>query len=120
MAKGYEAHQQRLAEINRLGKALARRAGRRCEWCEAPSGGAHGELRPYDHAPEAPPSLETLALLCERCRGLIAGERADARTLRFLEGAIWHEAPAVSEPAIALLTRLDADWARAALEARGV
>ncbi|RME70858.1 MAG: hypothetical protein D6776_11050 [Planctomycetota bacterium] len=120
MAKGYEAHRERLEAIARLGKPLARRAGRRCEWCEAEAGGEHGDLRPYDHVPDAEPSLDTLALLCARCRGLIEGERADPRALRFLEGAIWHEVAAVREPAVALLRTLDADWAREALETAGL
>ena len=96
MAKGYDEHQARQAAIGRLGKSLARRSGRRCEWCEGKD-----DLRPYDHRPKREPSEETLALLCRDCRETLAGETRDPQSLRFLEGAIWSEIPAVREPALA-------------------
>lgn len=111
MARGLERHQERLDAISLLGKDLARRAGRKCEWCEEREG-----LRPHDSAPDEEPALDTLALLCDRCRSVAGGRSDDARTLRFLEGAIWHETPAVSATAIRALRTVDADWARDALE----
>ncbi len=114
MVRGYDKHQERLQAISRLGKDLARRAGRRCEWCEGSN-----ELRPYDSAPTQEPELDTLALLCQRCRDVAAGGQADVRELRFLEGAIWHEVPAISETAKMSLRRIDADWARDAIELVG-
>lgn len=110
MAKGYDEHLERQAAIGRLGKNLARRAGRRCEWCEGKD-----DLRPYDHQPKQEPSEETLALLCADCRELCAGDERDPQSVRFLEGAIWSEIPAIREPALAQLRRLDAEWAREAL-----
>jgi len=68
MAKGYHANQDRLAEINRLGKDLAKRAGFRCEWCESKD-----ELRPWDYAPNQDTAPDTLALLCNHCRQLAKG-----------------------------------------------
>jgi len=111
MGRGYEKHQERLDAINLLGKDLARRAGRKCEWCE--EGGA---LRPLDLAPDDEPSLDTLILLCERCRAVQGGRDDDPRTLRFFEGAVWSEVEPVATSARLALTRVDAGWARDTLE----
>ena len=111
MARGRERHEARLAEINRLGKDLARRAKRKCELCEEA-----GDLRPYDSAPDDEPTLETLALLCARCRDLASGSSLDTRTLRFLEQAIWSEVELVAAIARRALGDIDERWARDALE----
>ncbi|MHC4831143.1 MAG: hypothetical protein ACYTFT_12455, partial [Planctomycetota bacterium] len=92
-------------------RGLARRASSQCEWCESKDG-----PRAYDTAPEAEPSLDTLVLLCERCRDIADGQSADPRTLRFLEGAIWSEVPAIKEPAVEALGRLEVEWAKEALD----
>src|SRR5690242_16342556 len=55
MAKGYEANKERQAAIAGLGKALAKRAKFKCEWCEAGE-----DLRPVDLDPAAEPSEATL------------------------------------------------------------
>jgi hypothetical protein len=115
MARSLDRHQARVAEIGRLGKNLARRATRRCEWCED-----RDELRTFDAAPNSEPTLETLALLCARCREVAGGRSDDPRTLRFLEGAVWSEVPAVRDPAIAVVKTLDCAWAREALETLGL
>ena len=114
MAKGYDRHQERLESISWLGKDLARRASRRCEWCEAGN-----DLRPYDSAPNSEPTMDTLALLCERCRAVADGRKDDPRTLRFLDGAVWHEVAAVSKTAKVVLRTLDTEWARGTLEVLG-
>ncbi|MEM9188032.1 MAG: hypothetical protein AAGF12_02560 [Myxococcota bacterium] len=111
MAKGRERHQARIDAINLLGKDLARRARRKCELCES-----GGELRPFDTAPDDEPSLDTLVLLCNRCRGLAEGGTAPAAELRFLEVAIWSEVPPIASTAKRVIANVDADWARAALE----
>ena len=111
MAKGKEKHQARLDAIGLLGKDLARRARRKCELCEQ-----GGELRPHDLAPDDVPSLESLALLCERCRELATGGEQDPRTLRFLETAMWSEQAHVATLARSLLGAMDVGWARDALE----
>ena len=116
MARGYDKHLLRKAEIDALGKDLARRAKRRCELCEE-----SGDLRPHDTAPDAEPELSTLLLLCPRCRE-VAGDGAaqhDPRTLRFLEGAVWHEEPVVAATARRALAQVDAAWARETLEMLG-
>ena len=114
MAKGREKHQARLDEISLLGKDLARRASQRCELCDG-----KGDLRPYDCAPTEDPTLDTIALLCERCRALADGGKEPSETLRFLESAIWSPYPGVASTARAALARVDADWARLALEMLG-
>lgn len=111
MAKGLEKKQARIDAMNYVGKELARRAKRKCELCEAGE-----DLRPYDTDLDAEPSLETLTLLCERCRAVAGGRRDEASTLRFLENAIWSEHPQIAGTAKAMLTKVDADWARSALE----
>lgn len=114
MVRGYDKHQERLAAVGLLGKDLARRAGRRCEWCEG-----QDDLRPWDAAPNDEPELDTLALFCARCRDVASGGKADPRELRFLEGAVWHECTAVSETARKTLRGLDTAWARDTLELVG-
>ncbi|MFT7623230.1 MAG: protein PhnA [Myxococcota bacterium] len=114
MARGLDKHNERRDAVGFLGKELARRARSKCEFCEEP-----GALLPLDTAPEDEPTLETLALACERCRSVAGGAAADARTLRFLEGAVWHAVPAVSETARRLIREVDADWARDTVDLLG-
>ncbi len=111
MAKGKAKHEARLQEISLLGKDLARRAKQRCELC-----GGKGDLRPYDADPNQAPTMSSIALFCADCRARAEGRDDPEAELRFLEGAIWSDIPAVGETARAMLGRVDAGWARAALE----
>ncbi len=111
MAKGYNANQERLAEINLLGKELAKRAGFRCEWCESKDA-----LRPWDHAADLEPTLSTLALLCGRCRELAAGAAAGPNELHTLRNALWSDIPAVAEGVALVLIRSRQAWVREAIE----
>lgn len=111
VARGLDKHKARLDEIASFGKDLARRAQRKCELCEESD-----DLRPHDTEPDQEPSLDTLVLLCSRCREVTGGRDDDARTLRFLEGAVWSEVPVVASVARAMLVRVDASWARDTLE----
>ena len=111
VARGREKVEARRAALALLGKNLARRAERKCEFCEA-----RESLRPYDTEPESDPELDALMLLCPRCTALMSGSVGDPRTCRFLEGAVWHEVPIVAASARACLGRIDADWARDTLE----
>ena len=115
MTRGYDKHQERLQAVQRLGKDLARRAQRRCEWCET-----NESLGTYDTAPKEEPALEALMLLCARCRD-IADEQlpSDLRTLRFLEGAVWNEEPIAASRAKAALRIIDTGWARDTLDMLG-
>lgn len=111
MAKGYNVNQEHLAEINRLGKDLAKRAGFRCEWCEGKD-----DLRPWDHAPDREPVPATLALLCGRCRELAGGAAADPNELHNLRNALWSDIPAIAEGVALVLIRSRQPWVREAIE----
>lgn len=111
MAKGYQANRERQEQIGLLGKALAKRAGFVCEWCEGKD-----DLRPWDYRPEDEPSEETLALLCGRCRELAEGRRGDAHELRGIRNALWSQVPAVAEGAARVLAKSRESWVREAIE----
>ncbi len=111
MAKGYEGNKERQETVNEFGKALAKRAGFACEWCGDKNG-----LRVWDYRPEREPALETLALLCGRCRGLADGGKADANELRSIRNALWSDVPAVAEGAAKVLARHREPWIREAIE----
>ncbi|HBN08352.1 MAG TPA: hypothetical protein DD435_06815 [Cyanobacteria bacterium UBA8530] len=115
MAKGFNQNKERQESIFSFGKQLGKRAAFKCEWCESKE-----DLKPFDLRPAEEPSLETLALLCARCRGLSDARRLDANSLRPLAGALWHEVPAVAEGAARILARLDEDWARNAIDDSGL
>lgn len=110
MSKGKAKHQARLDAIQFFGKDLARRASRRCELCEE-----NDDLRIHDTDLEVEPEMETLALLCARCRAVLEGRKDDPETLRFLEGAIWSDQAPIGALAKEMIRAVDADWAREAL-----
>ncbi len=111
MARGFDAHRERLDRIQSFGKSLAKRATFRCEWCEGKD-----DLRPWDSRPDREPEEDTLALLCSRCRELAAGKSADERELRSIRNALWSPVPAVAEGAARVLVLHRVLWAREAIE----
>jgi hypothetical protein len=111
MAKGYQANKERLEQIALLGKSLAKRAGFVCEWC-----GGKDDLRPWDYRPDEEPQEEMLALLCGRCRDLVAGGKADVHELYGIRNALWSNIPAVAEGAAHLLAASKEPWVREAIE----
>jgi protein PhnA len=111
MAKGYQANKEHQEEISLFGKAIGKRAGFKCEWC-----GHKEELRIWDYRPEAEPELETLALLCQRCREWATGKKAAANELHDLRNALWSDIPAVAEGAARVLAQCRDAWAREAIE----
>lgn len=111
MAKGYQANRERQEQIGALGKALAKRAGFACEWCEGKE-----DLRPWDYRPDEEPSEETLALLCGRCREMAEGRRGDLHELREIRNALWSPVPAVAEGAARVLAKSKEAWTREAIE----
>lgn len=111
MARGHDAHQERLAEINRLGKPLSKAAGFACELCEGKDA-----LRPHDTAPDKAPTLEALLFLCAPCRRLVDGEKAPPARLRGFVNVLWSERPIVRRTAAALLTATGEPWALEAVE----
>lgn len=111
MAKGYQANKDRLEEISTFGKAIGKRAGFKCEWCESKD-----DLRVWDYRPDLPPGMETLALLCRRCRDWADGGKADPRELRSIRDALWSDVPAVAEGAARVMTGCGESWVREAIE----
>ena len=60
--------------------------------------------------------METLALLCGRCRELADGRNADINDLRSIRNALWSNIPAVAEGAARVLAKCKEGWAREAIE----
>ncbi len=111
MSKGYLANKERQEEIGSLGKSIGKRAGFKCEWCESKD-----ELRVWDYQPDASPTLETLALLCQRCREWSDGRKANPDELRSIRNALWSDVPAIAEGAARVLAQCKEPWAREAIE----
>ena len=111
MAKGHQANKERQNEITLLGKSIGKRAGFKCEWCES-----RDDLRVWDYKPDAEPNMDTLALLCQRCRGWADGRKASPDELRSLRNALWSDIPAVAEGAATVLAQCKESWVREAIE----
>lgn len=111
MAKGLKEHQEHRSAVQLLGKAVSKRAGFRCEWCEGDEG-----LAVWEYQPEREPAPENLALLCEPCRELNGAKNVDPRRLRGIRNALWSDIPAVAEGAATVLARCKEAWAREAIE----
>ena len=111
MAKGYQANKDHIEAVNTFGKAVSKRAGFTCEWC-----GSGEDLRLWESRPDSEPTMDTLALLCGRCRELGDGRKADLNELRSIRNALWSNIPAVAEGAARVLARSKETWAREAIE----
>jgi hypothetical protein len=111
MAKGYLANRERLSDINNFGKAIGKRAGFKCEWCDSKE-----DLRIWDYRPESPPEMETLALLCQTCREWAEGRKPDPNELYAIRNALWTNVPAVAEGAARVMARCRDSWVREAIE----
>lgn len=111
MTKGYLANKERQDVINSLGKAIGKRAGFKCEWCESKN-----DLRVWDYQPDSSPAMETLALLCQCCRGWADGRKADPNELRSIRNALWSDVPAVAEGAARVLSQCNESWVQEAIE----
>lgn len=111
MAKGYQGNKERQEEISSLGKAIGKRAGFKCEWCESKE-----DLRVWDYKPDAPPVMETLTLLCLQCRSWGDGRKATPNELRSIRNALWSNVPAVAEGAARVLAQCKESWVREAIE----
>jgi len=111
MAKGYLAHKERQDDIGMFGKAIAKRAGFACEWCEGKE-----DLRVWDHKPDLQPELDNLAMLCRNCRELADGKKAAADELRSIRNALWSTIPAVAEGAAKVLVQCNETWVKDAIE----
>lgn len=111
MAKGYQSNKERLEEVSAFGKAIGKRAGFKCEWCECKD-----DLRLWDYQPDAQPGMETIALLCQRCRDWAEGRKPDTNELHSIRNALWSDVPAVAEGAAIVLAQCKEPWTRDAIE----
>jgi hypothetical protein len=111
MAKGYQANKERREAVSLFGKEIGKRAGFKCEWC-----GSKEDLRLWDYRPEREPEMDTLALLCGRCRDLADGRKPDLNELRSIRDALWSDVPAVAEGAARVAASCKEPWVREAIE----
>jgi protein PhnA len=111
MAKGYQSNRERIEAISSFGKTIGKRAGFKCEWCES-----REDLRVWDYKPDLPPDMEMLAMLCQQCRDLADGRKADPDELRSIRNALWSDIPAVAEGAAKVLAQCNESWVRDAIE----
>ena len=112
MAKGRDKHQAYLDALNGFGKQLARRAGRKCELS-----GASGSLVIYDLiGPTKSPELTHILLVSEPLKQSLEGANLVGAELRFLENSVWSTEPAIRRASGKLLSRINEDWARSAIE----
>jgi protein PhnA len=111
MAKGHQAHKERQLDIQQLGKAIGKRAGFKCEWCEGKD-----DLRLWDYQPDMAPEAENLALLCQYCRALADGKQTDVNKLHSIRNALWSNVPAVAEGVAKVLAQCKEPWVREAIE----
>jgi protein PhnA len=111
MTKGYHANKERQSDIGAFGKAIGKRAGFKCEWCENKD-----DLRVWDYQSNISPSMETLALLCQHCRGWADGRKATTNELRAIRNALWSDVPAIAEGAARVVAQCKEPWAREAIE----
>jgi protein PhnA len=63
-----------------------------------------------------PPDMETLALLCQRCRSWADGRKATPNELRSIRNALWSNVASIAEGAAGVLAQCKEPWARVALE----
>lgn len=110
MAKGLDQHRERLEALSLLGKDLTRRAGSKCELCEA-----SGTKLLIHEVPPVPadPKLEHCIFICEACKEQIEKPKLrDPDHWRCLNTSAWSTEPAVQVAAVYMLNQLkDNDWA---------
>ncbi len=117
MAKGREAHNERVAHLNSFGKELARRAKSSCELCEV-----GGQKLSVVEIPPAPrePDLSRCVMLCAACQEAVENPKTfqPGDQWRCLAQTVWSEIPAVQALALRLLKRQEGSqiWARETLE----
>jgi len=111
MSKGYQANKERLNDISNFGKAIGKRAGFKCEWCESKD-----DLRIWDYQPEKAAETGTLALLCQKCRDWADGKKPEPNELHAIRNALWSDIPAVAEGAARVMARCRESWVREAIE----
>jgi protein PhnA len=116
MARGFDAHQERLRALQLLGKDLVRRARSRCEL----TGASGVSLQLYEVPPvPAEPDLSRTLLLSQVAIAALEKPTCIAgREWRCLGEAVWNELPAIQVVAWRLLDCIGRreDWARGILD----
>ena len=112
MARGKEEHQAYQAALAGLGRELARRARSRCELS-----GERGRLDPFDlEGPTVEPALGHVVLVSPEVAAHLQGKDLNRDALRYTESAVWNEEAVIRRAAVRILERVDAPWAREAIE----
>lgn len=111
MAKGYDTNREHQDLVASFGKIIGKRAGFKCEWCEAKD-----NLRLWEYQPDEEPTAEMLALLCGRCRAIADGAPAEPGELHSLRNALWNNIEAIAGGAGRTLARSGVPWAREAID----
>ena len=112
MSKGREKHAAYEEALSLLGRDLARRSKSRCELS-----GERGTLVVVDlEGSKVEPSLGHVVMVSPTVAEHLAGDNLEGAPLHYLETAVWSDVSAVRRAAIQILERLDAPWARDAIE----
>ncbi len=111
MAKGYDVNKKRQEQLDSLGRELTRRAGSKCELCDA-SGVSLSvmEIPPADEDVNS----ESCIFICEECRDQIVNpKRFTGERWRCLGDKVWSETAVVKIMAVRILNKVAADerWA---------
>lgn len=115
MATRLEKHHGRQNAVSLLGKELTRRAGSKCELCQA----SGVKLQPYEVEPiPEVPTADHCVFLCQECILQLNQPKAVVPNhWRCLSTAMWSEIPAVQLTSVLMLRRLQPlDWANELLE----
>ena len=117
MARGLDAHRQRIQQRQALGKTLSRRSRSSCELCQKRTALQVIELFPHPKKPTAQWAL----LLCDSCQPYVSEKISvdDPNTLQFLHELVWSEILPVQVTAARLAQHLEKagiSWAQGLLD----
>lgn len=114
MARGRQQHQDYLDALSLLGKDLARRARSKCELSQSSGPLKAFDLLGSDHEPE----LDHVVLVSEPVHRMLEATKLGVSRdeVRYLEEAVWSTEAAVRHAAVRLLEKIDAPWAREAID----
>lgn len=115
MAKGFDKHQERKAQVSMFGKNLVRRSGSCCELC-----GTGGSLEIYELPPvPSEPDYDRCLFICSTCREQLDNpKRISPDHWRCLNNTIWSETAAIQALSIRMLRKLSGEneWAEELLD----
>ena len=116
MAKGFDRHHERKAELSSFGKNLVRRSGSSCELC----GSVNVTLGIYELPPvPKEPDYELCLFICEVCRDQLDNpKRLKSDHWRCLNNTIWNETAAIQALSLRMLKKIapENSWAEELLE----